>query len=353
MTKTKMTLSAIAKQAGVSIATVSRVLRKPQITSWSIRTKVHQAIKALNVDVNQIKKKHENVVATQKILVIDNQLLCNNLINKGIEEELSKSQYKIFYLRFSLCDDDDISQIIHYTLHNLVDGILIINDAPYLQKLIPYTHTLPPIVLINHFSLHFPCVYFDHLMTTYQATTHLLNSGYKRIAILLGKDNNLSANYLIQGYQQALSRANIALNSNHVITNCFSYDHGKQAINTLMQSNQSPTAILFTDHTSLHSIDEKELTLKQSFSYYHSVLGALHQCRQMNISIPNQLALLYFSHDLQKQYNELDTISSLYKPLHIMGKNSVQLLLTLLEKNNYSVKITHSIETEIVVRTTT
>lgn len=353
MIKQKITLSVIAQRANLSIASVSRVLRQPNITSISTQKRVREAINSLNVETQDLFKSYQPQNASYKILIIDNQLQTNSFINYTLENELAFHGYHIVYFRFLNVQQQEINQMIHFTLTSSFDGILIINEAPYLKKLIPYRHTLPPIVLVNHFSLDFPCVYFDHLMMAYNITNYFASRAHKRIAILLGDENKASSNYLIQGYQQAIQRANLLIDNNYIIPNCFSYQHGKLAIKNLMESALPPTAVIFADHLCLSCSDNAERKVTHLISPYDAVRGALQQCNEMEIHIPHQLAFIYFSHDTQKQHNELDTLSCVNKPIHEMGKKSVGLLLQLLNKKTHAIKIANSIEAHLVFRHST
>ncbi len=350
MTKSKITLTDIAKQADVSIATVSRVMRTPHITSWATQKRVHHAMTLLNWHGNNKLKPHCGQIQSKTILVIDNQLIPHSLINIGLEEKLNQYGYKIVYLRFVYCDEKDIYQLINFTLNHAVDGIIIINHAPYLKNLTTYTYALPPIVLVNQFSLKLPCVYFDHLTTAYQITRYYLNKNHKRIAILLNNDISQSATHLLQGYQQALQRGNIQIEPDYIMPNCFSYQHGQLAIKTLMTHQKPPTAIIITDSLCLNYTDMTYRTSHTPCLYHSALLGALHQCNQMGITIPHQLGLFYFSHNTEKHHNQLDTLNTASKPLKKMGEDAADLLLKLFGKTTQRIQIATPIETALIYR---
>lgn len=352
-TEPKITLQTIAKQANLSIASVSRVLHTPHLTTQATQTRVYQAIKTLNYDRQYLFKSSKNALPTKKILILDNQLVSPSAINRGIEYSLKKGDYKIFYLRFLYCNQTDIHQIINYTINHSFDGILIINNVPYLEKLHQYRQALPPIVIINHFSLNFPCIYFDHLTIGYQVTSYFLNQGHTRIAILLGDENKVSAQQLEKGYQHALLRTNLSINSHYIIYHCFHYQNGKQAIKTLMTSSHPPTAIIITDNIDLNYMDDEYLTPQNYLSPYSQVHGVIKQCEEMKIAIPQQLSLIYFNHDKQKQNNELDLLSAINKPLYTMGENAVNLLLKLLGLGSKLDTINQQMETTTIFRHST
>lgn len=337
MPKSKITLTKIAKQAGVSVTSVSRVVHTPHLTSRETQQKVHKAIGLLGFNAT-VFKPYSQHSSSKKILIIDNQLITDSLINRGIEYQAKELGYKLLYLRFFYFSEQEIQQIISYTINHQVDGILIINDSLYLSSLQQYRHALPPIVMVNHFSLPFPCVYFDHLSNTYQATQYLTEKGHKKIAILLGDINKSETQHIKQGYQQALSRANIALSEHYLAYDSINYSASHKSLKRLMQLPFPPTAIICCDHLNLSYIDREKLLLDDKFdeaiSADSAICGVIDQCRLMNINIPADLSLLQFIHHKgHKHYSSLNHICAIHKPLFEMGQKSMSLLLNLQQSN--------------------
>lgn len=333
MCKSKVTLTQIAEQAGVSVTSVSRVVHQPDLTSRDTQEKVYQAINILGFNA-AVLKHYGQLPHNKKILIIDNQLISDSLINQGIESQAKELGYKLLYLRFFYFSNQEIQQIINYTINYKLDGILILNDAPYLSSLQQYQHALPPIVLVNQFSLAFPCVYFDYLSNAYQATQYLTDRGHKQIAILLGHRDKRETQYVTQGYQQALKRANIVLSEGYIADSCISYSTCHKAVKRLMQLPAPPTAIICCDHIYLNYSDRETLLIDEKFdrtlSGDSAICGVIDQCRAMNIDIPGQLSLLQFiHHEGHKQYSPLNHLCAVHKPLFQMGESAISLLINL------------------------
>ncbi|WP_392559076.1 LacI family DNA-binding transcriptional regulator [Orbus mooreae] len=333
MPNSKITLTKIAKKAGVSVTSVSRVVHAPHLTSRETQERVHQAIGLLGFNAS-VFKPYSQLPYSKKILIIDNQLITGSLINKGIESKAKELGYKLLYLRFFYFNEQEIQQIISYTINHQVDGILLINDSPYLLALQQYQHALPPIVLVNHFSLYFPCVYFDHLSNAYQATQYLTDKGHRKIAILLGSLDKDETQHLVQGYQQALKRLNSLSSDNYMVYDCINYSASYKALKRLMQLPFPPTAIICCDHLNLNYIDREKLFVDDKFdetiSTDSAICGVIDQCRIMNINIPADLSLVQFIHHKgHKPYSPLNHICAVYKPLVEMGEEAISLLLNL------------------------
>ena len=351
MNNKKITFKEIAQAAGLSVASVSRAIHKPHLTSSKTQERVNLAIKQLNYHTKNAFKAPTERNQSKKLLVIDNQLFSNSLINKGIDSKAKQLGYKLLYLRFLHFSEHEIQQMISYTINHRVDGILLINDSPYLDQLLPFSHALPPIVLVNNFSVEFPCVYFDHLSLAYQATEHLLSIGHKKIGIVLSNSNKLSNFYLEQGYLQALSRYDVLVDKRYIIHNCGRYRQAKSAIKQLFNQPNPPSALVCTDNLCLNYMDEdKSFSSATITSSNEMIYGVLNQCRDLRLNLPKQLSVLYFSHHKTNMlHHELNHFSTLYKPLFLMGEQSVELLLTILQPNDYAEKF-KLIEGELIVR---
>ena len=347
MIMTKTSLSIIAKKAKVSIATVSRVLRTPNLTSTKTQLLVYQAMKALNVDLSKNLKDYQLVHQSNKILIIDNQLISKSLINFGIEQVLYDAGFQWFYWQFSYHVKNDIYHLIQYIKQNCFIGIIIINQAPYFNHLNNYKKSLPPIIFVNHFKNNFSCIHFDHMTIGFQTTKHLIDQGHNKIAIFVNSDKNANSSLFLQGYQQALNRINIQIDTDYIIQGCLTYEHGRDAVKTLLQSNKPPTALIFEDLSSLSCFDSNNNYAQNYLSSYRSLFGALHQAKESQSQQLHPLSITYISYSNDLQYNELDRLSRVNKPLYQMGCKSAQLLCDILKQDITSISQCHIIDTEM------
>lgn len=347
MIMTKTSLSIIAKKAKVSIATVSRVLRTPNLTSTKTQLLVYQAMKALNVDLSKNLKDYQLVHQSNKILIIDNQLISKSLINFGIEQVLYEAGFQWFYWQFSYHVKNDIYHLIQYIKQNCFIGIIIINQAPYFNHLNNYKKSLPPIIFVNHFKNNFSCIHFDHMTIGFQTTKHLIDQGHNKIAIFVNSYKNANSSLFLQGYQQALNRINIQIDTDYIIQGCLTYEHGRDAVKTLLQSNKPPTALIFEDLSSLSCFDSNNNYAQNYLSSYRSLFGALHQAKESQSQQLHPFSITYISYSNDLQYNELDRLSRVNKPLYQMGCKSAQLLCDILKQDITSISQCHIIDTEM------
>lgn len=335
-----VTMQHVANLANVSIATVSRVLNHPNQTSTAIQRKVLSAIETLNYDTVSLIKSHHNSSPNKKILVIDNQYLSRGMINKGIEDMAKAEGYKLFYLRFLFFSEQEIKQIITYTVNHQIDGILIINDSPYLEKLEQYYQALPPIILLNYYSRVLSCLYFDHLMIAFEATDYFIQRGHKKIACLFGLPDKQCTLQLIQGYQQALKRYAIKENPDYLKLNCIDYQSAKQQLRQLMQLPVPPTAIFCQNTAYLNYNDEHvfpafDNTNLLTYTDENSIIkGLLFQTKKLRYQIPTDLSFITMANHPGHEMMPHNAITHIHIPMYQMGQRAFSLLLSQIDKQS-------------------
>lgn len=341
MTKNKhVTMQHVAQLARVSVATVSRVINHRAQTSPQMQRKVFAAIEKLNYDTTARIKCDYPSLPNKKILVIDNQFLSRGLINKGIEDTAKKEGYKLFYLRFLFFTEDEIQQIITCILNHHIDGILIINDSPYLTKLAHYQNTLPPIVLLNHYSRAMSCLYFDHLTIAFEATEYLLRRGHTHIACLVGLPNKRCTDQLIEGYQLACKRHSVLPQSEYIRINCIHGESAKQQLGRLLQLPIPPTAIFCHGSVSLNYTDEECFsafpdTNVTAYLDENSLLKTLlWQAKKRRCQIPGDLSIITTTGQPCHEMAPHHTVTHIHMPMYQMGQHGFQNLINRIAQQN-------------------
>lgn len=351
LTSDKVTLSMIAAVAKTSIASVSRVIHTPHLASKKMQCKVYQAIEQLNYDPKMRLKAHlPNKNNSKKLLVIDNQYYGFSLINQGINSRAEIEGYKLIYLHFYFFNEHEIQQMISYTINHNVEGILIINEAPYLKMLLEYQASLPPIVLINQFDIKFPCLYFDHVALGFQSRQHLIQKGHRDILLLLTNENERSNQQLENGYRQAFKRATLHINRERIVYQSHDYALLQKQLTYDLNAQKKPTAIICSDTSNLNYDDIRLLDSDQPYQNRQIIESVLSIIRQLPTVAANDLSLIYISNESAQLNSELSQMTSFMKPLYKMGADAVELLLSILA-NPFGIKGSMLLESEFIQRT--
>jgi LacI family transcriptional regulator len=308
----KPTIYDVAKRAGVSITTVSRMLNTPDKVNAGTREKVLTAIDALGF-VPKAEARARAMQHTGRIGVISPFFTAPSFIQRlrGIAETLSPRNYELIV--YTVDSNDHLQGYLSsLPLTGNLDGLIIlslpIGDAEA-RRLID--HNLPT-VLIEYPHPRMNCVEIADVEGGHMAAAYLLEKGHRRIAFL--GDTNLPEYAIhpvglrLNGFRQTLKKARIKLPDEFVRLAPYSQEQTRQAAKELLNLPDPPTAIFAaTDF---------------------QALGVLKAARQLNIRVPEQLAVIGFDDLDIAEYVDLTTIS---QHLDESGRLAVEILLAQIE----------------------
>jgi DNA-binding LacI/PurR family transcriptional regulator len=304
----KPTIYDVAKHAGVSITTVSRMLNSPDKVTSKTREKVLTVIDKLGF-IPKAEARARAMQHTGRIGVITPFFTAPSFIQRlrGIAEILSPENYELVIYTV------DSSNHLQGYLSSLpltgnLDGLIILSlqvvDTE-VRRLIE--HGLPT-VLIEYPHPRLSCVVIDDEEGGQMAASYLLGKGHRRIAFLGDTDlpeySIHPVSLRLRGFRQALKKARIKLSEMFVRLAPYSQEQTRQVANELLSLPEPPTAIFAaTDF---------------------QALGVLKAARELNIKVPEQLAVIGFDDLDMAEYADLTTIS---QHLDESGRLAVEILL--------------------------
>ncbi|MBN2073669.1 MAG: LacI family DNA-binding transcriptional regulator [Actinobacteria bacterium] len=212
------TIKDVARMAGVSISTVSRVMNKSPKISPGTSNKVMDIIRQLNYEPNNIarslSRKKTNTIGV--ILEdIGNPFFAE--IAKGVEETLKKNKYSMFLTNTNFEEELEL-KLTNLLLSNKVDGIIIspINDRSKSLEILKKRGV--PFFLVNCRTLaeKFNWVTTDNVRGGYLATKYLIDLGYKRIMHIKGADDQPSKDKF-RGFKKAVIEGKLRMSEQVVI----------------------------------------------------------------------------------------------------------------------------------------
>lgn len=304
----KPTIYDVAKHAGVSITTVSRILNTPDKVNSKTREKVLAAIDTLSF-VPKAEARARAMQHTGRIGVITPFFTAPSFIQRlrGIAETLSPENYELVI--YTVDSNDHLQGYLSsLPLTGNLDGLIILslpigeNEA---RRLIG--HSLPT-VLIEYPHPKLNCVEIDDVEGGYMATTYLLEKGHRRIAFLGDTDlpeySIHPVSLRLKGFRRALKESRIKLPDTFVRLAPYSQEQTRKVAKELLNLPEPPTAIFAaTDF---------------------QALGVLKAARQLGFKVPEQLAVIGFDDLDLAEYADLTTIS---QHLDESGKLAVEILL--------------------------
>ena len=327
------TIRDVAKQAGVGVGTVSRVLNNSTSVSESTRQKVMAAIKILDYSPSLLARR----LSLGKTLTIGvilpfftNPSYTERL--RGILSVLSESEYDMI-----LYNVEDIERRNAYFTtvpkREQVDGLLIITLTPDDQEVSRFVKANVPSVLIDSYHPELSRVIVDDFAGAYEATKHLIQLGHRKIGhigdYLENKFNFRPVQERFLGYYQALEEADIPYRPEYQRQGPHSREDAQHMTHELLNLPDPPTAIFAYSDTQAY--------------------GVLEAARERQLQVPQELSVIGFDDIEVSSYLHLTTIR---QPLFESGVAGGQLLLDMLRRENNKVQEI-ILPTELIVRKTT
>lgn len=244
LTEKSATIEDVAKLAGVSIATVSRVVHNPEKVSESTRKKVRAAIAQSGYTPNAMARNLRRRTSKMILVLlpdIGNPFFANIL--SGIESVARQEGYGIL---IGNTDNDPEKEEFYltYLRSNQADGVILLTGhLPYGSKEedVP---SLPPMIAISErmATPAIPFVGIDNVAAARMATEHLISIGHKEIAHIMGPSGNVLSVDRLQGYRYALLAAGLPIREELILEGDFSIEGGRAAVERLFIRDEAPTA---------------------------------------------------------------------------------------------------------------
>jgi LacI family transcriptional regulator len=319
-----VTIKDIAKALGISTSTVSRALRDSYEISPETKQMVLECAERLGYRPNPIalslKEKRSRSIGVVVCEVANS--FFSQIIN-GIESIAYDKGYNVIISQSRESYDREVLDL-QYLASRGVDGLLIslsteTGDMSHLKAL--HEKGLPIVLfdrVTNEINTH--KVIIDNYKSAYDATEHLIQNGYKKIAILAGSEFLSITSERMMGYQEALKQYGLSLNTDYV-KHCFyggmDFSEVEDAVNRLFTLKDRPDAIFTT---------ADKLTI-----------GCMRTLKRRGIKVPEDIGLIGFTNtDLAELMDPPLTL--IRQPAEEMGKAATELLLQLIESKRPTVE---------------
>ncbi|EWH12158.1 LacI family transcriptional regulator [Catenovulum agarivorans DS-2] len=311
----RMGIKQIAALAGVSIATVSRTLRNPEIVSEQTRNKVQKAIDESGYKPNKLgaslrTHRSGNVVA----IIPDVTDPFNSGIICAIEQQAQKLGYSVL-LGDTQNDKERAKQYAEMAEYGQADGIILFShELPFnLDPNKNVLEQLPPLINASEATEHqeLPKVLVDNYSGACQATQHLIDLGHKRIAIITGPLQTNSTQERLRGYKDTLFSAGIAYDEQLVCEGDYHLESGMNETEKLLLLKDRPTAIFcFCDDMAI---------------------GASKVLKENGYNIPADVSLVGFN-DIRYATYMTPALTTVRQPVAELGRIAMLQLHQLLNK---------------------
>ncbi|MFD2114583.1 LacI family DNA-binding transcriptional regulator [Paenibacillus yanchengensis] len=334
-----MTIYDVAHEAGVSVATVSRVLNNTAPVSPKTKQKIMTVIEKYQFQRNalarSLKKKETRTLG---IILPDITNPFFPEVFSGIELEARENDYTLF-----LCDTmgeyERETQYLYMLRERQVDGIVFlggrINLSKVEQNLAEELQTFAqrvPTVLVNGSipgnPIHRVCV--DEGAGTEQAVRHLLALGHTDIAFIGGLEYMTTTMQKIRAFKKVFREHGLTVRKEWILYDDFSLNAGKRQMKKLLHMSHKPTAVLCVND--------------------YTAVGAIQEAGRRGYSIPNDISIIGFD-DVPLATAILPEVTTVSQKTELLGRTAISILHKLIQKEK--VKKLTVIEPELIIREST
>lgn len=239
------TLADVARHAGVSPMTVSRVINGAEGVRGSTRERVEASVAALNYQPNQAAQRLAGAAQVRVGLLYSNPSAAYlSALLVGLLEQSSRSHVQLVVEKCEVGASEEAHARV--LLDNGVDGIILpppLCDSKRLLSLIQATGTPAILVASGRPSETVHTVSIDDYRAAHEMTRHVIALGHQRIAFITGHPNQTASARRLAGFRDAMKEAGLKLPKELVAPGLFSYRSGLDAAEQLLGLDPRPTAI--------------------------------------------------------------------------------------------------------------
>ena len=328
----KLTIRQIAKLAGVSRSSVSRVINDHTNVSPELREQVQRVIAETGYHPDPIARSLSNRRSHIIGLVIP--LAIRSLFEdpffprlmQGISQGCNSHDYTLSLFLFH--SEEEERELYHRISHNrLLDGFIITatrTGDPLIPELL--ASEIPFVVHGKHENPRVSFVEVDNESGAYTAVSHLVREGHQHIALITGPSTSLAAEDRKQGYLKALRERRVPVDESLTTRGDFTETSGYEAMQRLLP--HKPDAVFVASDT--------------------MALGAMRALREAGRKVPDGIAVVGFD-DLPQATTADPPLTTVRQPIQRAGALAVEMLIDILE--NGAEPPRHIIlPTELVIR---
>jgi LacI family transcriptional regulator, galactose operon repressor len=306
----RVTIGDVAAEAGVSVATVSKVLNDrwgvAEDTSIRVRAVIEELGYQSSLVAQSLRSRSTNVIG---VLVVDIEPFSAELL-KGVARAIHGTDYELVV--FSGCGraNDQVGWERRYLQRvsgTLCDGAILVTPSS-----VDVTYGAP-VVAVDHnvLSSGLPTIDADNLSGAVRATEYLLDLGHRRIGFLAGRPDLESARLRERGYRTALRKAGVRLDPSLIRVGGYQVDSAEAAARQMLEPDERPTAIFAANDV--------------------SGLATISVAESLGLRVPDDLSVIGFDNVPESALSE-PPLTTIEQPIQQMGFDATQILIRLIAK---------------------
>ncbi len=311
----KVTVDEIAKIAGVSKATVSRVLNNvPEGVGSETRIRVQKIIDKMNYTSDRSGAANRSMRSRSIALVlpdITNPFFAD--IAKAVEARAKSEDYIVILANTDFSEENEVKYLSSLVAKK-IDGIILVpsGENSRAEHLMPERYGIPMVLLDRKLAgeKRWAGVYSDNEYASFRSCELLIHNGSRRIVFLSGPVGVSTSTERFEGYKLALKQYGIEFNPQLVKTGNYTVESGYNAVIELERAGLKYAAILAANDM--------------------MAFGALNALKEFSYRIPEEIELIGFDNISFSQYCD-PPLSTIQQPTVEMGMKATELLLRMID----------------------
>lgn len=302
-----VTIYDVAREANVSMATVSRVVNGSPNVKPSTRKKVLETIERLGYRPNAVARGlASKKTTTIGAIIPDISSVFYSELTRGIEDIATMYKYNTI-LSNSDQDQEKEINLINTMLEKQVDGILFMGGEITEEHINQFRTSSAPVVLAatHDASNTLPSVNIDYERAAYEATTQLMNEEKTQPAMIIGNEKIQSNSIKLKGYLRALEEANIDIDEDLIIYGDGNYNGGIKSAEKLVNLSNRPDKVFVTT-------DEV-------------AVGVTHGIHDAGLRVPDDVEVFGFNNTRVAKMVR-PTLTTVVQPIYDIGAVAMRLL---------------------------
>lgn len=324
-----ITIYDVAREANVSMATVSRVVNGNPNVKPATRKKVLEVISRLGYRPNAVARGlASKKTTTVGVIIPDISSTFFAELARGIEDIATMYKYNIILSNSDQNKDKEL-HLLNTMLGKQVDGIVFMGGNISQEHVEEFEKSPVPIVLAGSIeeTEQVPSVNIDYEQASYDVTKSFIENGHKQIGFVIGPLHEpINEKKKLIGYKRALHEAGIEYIEELVVEGDYTYDSGIEAFEKLLEVENKPTAVF---------VGSDEMAL-----------GVIHGAEDKGYNIPEDFEVIS-SDNTRLALMVRPQLTSVVQPLYDIGAVAMRLLTKLMNKEKVSeqtVILPHRIE---------
>ncbi len=320
-----VTLNDIAKIAGVTPSTVSRVLNGQRLNKTSAETKerIRRIAREYGYKPNYAARALQQKKTYMFGYLIPNMTSFMNEVTEGIQEVAIREDYScLIYIYRENCI---LNHVFELAAAKKVDGIIWRPMDDYLPDVSHIIRDIPLIQLLSSVPVagsH--CVLVDHALGAFRATEYLIKSGHCRIAHLTTQDDHGQQRFA--GYKQALQQYGIDFEPKMVLKCNYEWESSKAAALDLLRTLPRPSAVVAASDS--------------------IAVGVIRAAKDLQLHVPEDLSVVGYDDMNYSTFMEIP-LTTVAQPKKELGRVTMEMLMKAIRKEPVENIV---LEPELIVR---